>query len=113
MYVFPPPRIDDTLDFLSGAKYFTTLDLASGYWQMCLDQASQEKTASVAYSGLCEFKKMPATFQRLMVVLTGLVGGGCMDDVLVIILLAKFLGAQQQSSQSVGAAKVSWSHIET
>ena len=93
--VFPLPRIDDTLDLLSGAKYFTTLDLASGYWQVCMDPASQEKTAFITYSGLYEFKKMPfglvnapATFQRLMeVVLTGLARDGCMvylDDVLVI-----------------------------
>ena len=57
--VFPLPRIDDTLDLLSGAKYFTTLDLAPGYWQVCMDQASQEKTAFVTYSGLHEFKKIP------------------------------------------------------
>ena len=89
---FPLPRIDDTLDLLAGAKFFTTLDLASGYWQVAMDQ---EKTAFMTYSGLYEFKKMPfglvnapATFQRLMeVVLSGLAREGCLvylDDVLVM-----------------------------
>ena len=56
---FPLPRIDDTLDLLAGARYFTTLDLASGYWQVAMDKASQEKTAFATFSGLYEFRKMP------------------------------------------------------
>lgn len=48
---FPLPRIDDTLDLLSGAKYFTTLDLASGYWQVPMESSSQE-TAFTTHSGL-------------------------------------------------------------
>ena len=92
--MFPLPHIDDTLDLLSGAEYFTTLGLASGYWQVCMDQASQEKTPFVTYSGVYEFKKMPlglvnapATFQRLVeVVLNEMARDVCMvylDDVLV------------------------------
>ena len=38
--MFPFLRIDDTLDLLSGAKYFTTLDRVPGHWQVCMDQAS-------------------------------------------------------------------------
>ena len=92
---FPLPRIDDTLDLLASARYFTALDLASGYWQVVMDPASQEKTAFTTYSGLYEFREMPfglvnapATFQRLMeVVLSGLARGSChvyLDDVLVL-----------------------------
>ena len=92
---FPLPRIDDTLDQLVGAKFFMTLDLAAGYWQVAMDLSDQEKTAFATYSGLYEFKKMPfglvnapATFQRLMeVILAGLAREGCLvylDDVLVM-----------------------------
>ena len=48
-----------TFDQLSGSRFFTTLDLASGYWQVRMDSVSQEKTAFVTYSGLNEFKNMP------------------------------------------------------
>ena len=78
--VFPMPRIDDMLDQLGMSKYFSTLDLASRYWQIRMDPASQEKTAFVTPQGLYEFLVMPfglmnasATFQRMMQkLLTGL-----------------------------------------
>ena len=54
--VFPLPRIDDTLDLLAGKQYFTTLDLAAGYWQ---DPSWKGKTAFVTSSGLYQFLKMP------------------------------------------------------
>lgn len=95
MDMFPLPRIDDTLDLLAESKFFTTLDLRSGYWQVQMEKDSREKTAFVTHSGLYEFLVMPfglcnapATFQQLMeTVLAGLVGECCLvylDDILVI-----------------------------
>ena len=95
MDVYPLPRIDDSLDLLAHTKYFSTLDLAAGYWQVKMDETSQEKTAFTTPVGLFEFRVMPfglcnapATFQRLMEnVLAGLVGKQCLvyiDDILVI-----------------------------
>ena len=40
---YPLPRIYATLDALAGAQYFTTLDLASGYWQVELEENAKEK----------------------------------------------------------------------
>ena len=37
------PLVSDTLDALSGTKYFSTLDLKSGYWQIEMHPESQEK----------------------------------------------------------------------
>ena len=73
MDVFPLPRIDDSLDMLADTKYFTILDLGSGYWQLPMEPKSKEKTAFCTPSGLYEFHIMlfglcnaPATFQCLM-----------------------------------------------
>ena len=39
------PRTDETLDSLNGTKWFTSLDLKLGYWQVELDEASEPLTA--------------------------------------------------------------------
>ena len=95
MDVFPLPRVDDSLDLLAKSKYFTTLDLSSGYWQVKLAPESIKKTAFVSHTGLFEFVVMPfglcnapSTFMQLMeAVLAGLTRDVCMDcvdDILVM-----------------------------
>jgi len=71
--VYPLPRMEDALDNMGGAKFFTTLDLISGFYQIEVDEQDREKTAFITPDGLYEFKRMPmglcnspATFQRLM-----------------------------------------------
>ena len=56
----PLPRIDDLLDALHGAKWFSTLDLKSGYWQVPIVEQDKEKTAFRTSSGqLFEFNQFP------------------------------------------------------
>jgi hypothetical protein len=54
----PMPRFDDTLDKLYGKKFFTTLDLASGYYGIKLDEDIKEKTAFVVKHNLYHFTRM-------------------------------------------------------
>jgi hypothetical protein len=56
---FPLPRIDDTLSTLSGSKWFSTLDLKSGYWQVEIHEEDKEKTAFITGTGLYQFNVMP------------------------------------------------------
>ena len=48
---FPLPRVDGLLDQLGKSRHFTTLDLAAGYWQIQMDEESQEKTTFVVHDG--------------------------------------------------------------
>ena len=91
----PLPRIDDLLDALHGAQWFSTLDLKSGYWQVPITESDKAKTAFCTSSGqLYEFNQVPfslcnapATFSRLMDrVLAGLHWETCLfylDDIIV------------------------------
>jgi hypothetical protein len=56
--VFPLPRIDDVLDLLHGQQYFSTLDLASEYWQIELEEDSKEKTAFIVDNNLYEWNRL-------------------------------------------------------
>ena len=91
----PILRIDDLLDALHGAHWFTTLDLKSGYWQVPIQEQDKEKTAFRTSSGqLFEFNQVPfglcnapATFSRPMDrVLAGFHWETCLfylDDIIV------------------------------
>ena len=70
---FPLPYLEDTIDRLAGASLFSTMDLASGYFQIPLHADDQEKTAFSTFDNHYEFKRMPmglknapATWQRFM-----------------------------------------------
>lgn len=56
---FPLPRIEDILDQLGRAKYFSTLDLMSSFHQIEIDDASKQFTAFSTETGHFEFKRLP------------------------------------------------------
>ena len=104
----PIPRADDCIESLgaSGAKYFSCLDLESGYWQMPVHPDSRKYTAFVTHDGLYQCKRMsfglvnaPSVFTRLMTrVLQGLNWEVCLvyiDDVII------FSGSFEQHLQRI------------
>ena len=90
---YPLPRIDDSLRLLGNQQWFSTMDLASGYWQVGMSLDVKRKAAFVTNEGLFQFRVMPfglcnapATFERLMDrVLCGMRWSRCLvylDDVI-------------------------------
>ena len=70
---YPLPRIEDLMQAFGGSKLFSTLDMASGYWQIPVDEKDIEKTAFITPFGLYEFTVMPfglstapETYQRMI-----------------------------------------------
>ena len=77
---YPLQRIETCLNLLEWSKFFSSMDLGSGYWQAAIDPESTDKTASVTRRGTFRFKVLsfgltnaPALVQKLMnLVLAGL-----------------------------------------
>ncbi len=74
------PNLEETFSALTGSKWFSVLDLKSGYYQIEVEEADKPKTAFVCPLGFWEFNRMPqgvtnapSTFQRLM--------EKCMEDI--------------------------------
>ena len=71
---YPLPRMQETMESMVGTRFFSTMDLKSGFWQVKMAKDSQQYTAFMVGSmGVYEFLRMPyglcntlATFQRLM-----------------------------------------------
>ena len=69
----PLPRTDDVLEALVGAQWFSSLDLALGYWQMQVKEEDRPKTAFSTHKGQFQWRVMPfgltnrpASFTRLI-----------------------------------------------
>lgn len=90
---FPLPRIDDQLDSLAGYQYYTVLDLASGYYQISINEEDRYKTSFVTPDGQFEFNRMPfglanapANFMRMInLVLSSArdIASAYMDDIII------------------------------
>ena len=91
---YPLPRMDECLDSLGEAQYFTTLDANNGYWQIPVAKEDRDKTTFTCHAGTYRFLRMPfglcnapATFQRAMdILLAGIRWKSCLvylDDIII------------------------------
>ena len=71
--VYPFPRVDECLDALSGCKWFSSMDLNSGFWEVGLHPEDRDKSTFATSLGLFQFLFMPiglanspSTFEKLM-----------------------------------------------
>ena len=70
---YPIPNITETIDSLAGAKYFSTLDLTSGFFQQVIPESQQHITSIITHRGSFSWTRSPfgllsspSAFQRLM-----------------------------------------------
>jgi transposase InsO family protein len=129
---YPIPNINDVLDKLGRCQYFSTLDLASGFYQVEMDPQDIPKTGFNVEHGHYEFLRMPmglknspSTFQRVMDnVLRGLQNEICLvylDDIVVfstslqehLINLEKVFRRLRESNFKIQMDKSEFLKLET
>ena len=119
---FPLPNLTDTIYNLSGAKFFSSLDMVRGYYQLPVDEESKKYTAFSTTRSHWEFNRLPfglcnspATFQRAMsLVLAGFTWDEVMiylDDILLVS--SNFESHLKLFETSIREIFQVWSQIET
>ena len=71
--IYPLPLISQSIDYMNNSRYFSTMDMLSGFYQVPLSEDSKQKSQFTTYYGTYSWEVMPmgltnspATFQRLM-----------------------------------------------
>ena len=124
---YPMPHMSDLVFSLKGAKFFTTLDLVKGYYQIPLDSKSAEYTAFSTPQNHYEFKRLsfglknaPASFQREMKMILQELDSRkvvvYIDDILILgdtyeehlDLVAKVLSTLEAYGMKIKPTKCSW-----
>ena len=103
------PKIEEAIDALHGAKYMSTIDLTSGYWQIPLHPNSRKYTAYTLKKGRFQYKTLPMgitnaapTFQRNMeMVFKGLLWKCCIVYIDDVIIYSRTLKEHLQSLNEV------------
>ena len=91
---YPLPSLNDILNTLGNAKYYSTVDLSSAFWSIPISKEDREKTAFISKYGLWQWINIPfgltnapATQQRFIEkVLDGMLWDCCMvyvDDIVI------------------------------
>jgi hypothetical protein len=91
---FELPRIEEIISSLNNKKYFTSIDLENGFFQIPIKEEDKHKTTFFTDRKLMQFRRMPqgfknspAIFQRAMSLIFGeIIGKKCIayvDDILV------------------------------
>lgn len=96
-----PARLLDQLGFV---QYFSTLDLATGYWQICMHPALHEKIAFVTHEVLHEFHVMPFGLTNALAAIQQLMQQGLMDY-LGYLVTPEGLKTSQRHVQAVPTTK--------
>ena len=104
---YPLPRIDDLFDRLAGAKYFSRINLRSGYHQIRIAQGDEEKTACRTRYGSFEFLVMPFGLCNAPAVFTTLINNIFYEylDGLRDHLYRRYIGVFGDGGRAYGASR--------